>query len=99
MGLSADTERGMLHKLRKLRGRGMTELRVRGAQALSARAERAGLSSQSRVLTDQAFFRLLAPEHFNHATPTAESLLAHFRARSVPRFFAAFDDPWATRAA
>jgi hypothetical protein len=99
MGLSADTERGMLHKLRKLRGRGMTELRVRGAQALSARAERAGLSSQSRVPTDQAFFRLLAPEHFNHATPTAESLLAHFRARSVPRFFAAFDDPSATRAA
>jgi hypothetical protein len=98
MGLSADTERGLLHKLRKLRGRSTAELRVRGAQALSARAERAGLSSQSRVPTDRALSRLLAPKHFDHATPTAESLLAHFRARRTPRFFAALDDPLATRA-
>jgi hypothetical protein len=98
MKLSADTEQGMLRKLKKLRGRSAEELRVRGAQAISARAERAGLSSQSRVPADQAFFRLLAPSRFNSTPLTAETLLAHFRARRAPRFFAAFDNPAATRA-
>ncbi|HEX8688180.1 MAG TPA: hypothetical protein VF654_16830, partial [Pyrinomonadaceae bacterium] len=51
----------VLNKLRKLKGRSARELRVRGAQALAARAERAGLSRLARVPSDEAFFRLLAP--------------------------------------
>lgn len=98
MTLSPDKKGGLLGKLGKLRGRGAAELRVRGAQALSARAERAGLSAQTRVPTDRAFFRLLDPDHFDRAPLSADALLAHFRARRTPRFFAAFDDREATRA-
>ncbi|MFL6229573.1 MAG: alginate lyase family protein [Pyrinomonadaceae bacterium] len=99
MKLSTVTERqGRLHTLKKLRGRSTAELRVRGAQALSARAERAGLSSQSRVPEDRAFFRLLSPAHSERTPLTAATLLAHFRERATPRFFAAFDAPAATRA-
>jgi hypothetical protein len=97
MKLSSDTEQGMLGKLGKLRGRSATELRVRGAQALSARAERAGLSTQSRVPTDSAFFRLMDQSHFDRAPLNADDLLAHFRSRLPIKFFAAFDDQAATR--
>lgn len=98
MGLSADTNKGMLHKLRKLKGRSAAELRARSAQALHVRAERAGLSSQRRLPSDQAFFRLLDRARINADTLSAAGLLAHFRTRSTPVFFAAFADPDATRA-
>jgi uncharacterized heparinase superfamily protein len=97
MKLSSDTEQGMLGKLGKLRGRSATELRVRGAQALSAQAERAGLTTQSRIPTDSSFFRLLDPSHFDRAPLTADALLAHFRSRLPIKFFAAFADTAATR--
>ena len=50
---------GVLKKLWKLKGRGTRELRVRGAQALAAAAERAGISSLARVPSDDAFLRTL----------------------------------------
>jgi hypothetical protein len=81
-----------------LRGRSAAELRVRGAQALHARAERAGLSPQRRLPSDRAFFRLLDPARCGGEEMTAERLLAHFRARTRPGFFAAFDDATTTRA-
>ncbi|MDQ3907415.1 MAG: hypothetical protein M3268_03630, partial [Acidobacteriota bacterium] len=48
-----------LNKLKKLRGRGLDELRVRGAQAVAAFAERRGLSAQSRLPSDEEFFKLI----------------------------------------
>lgn len=72
---------------------------MRGAQALSARAERAGLSRLSRMPSDRAFFRLLAPTRDGRAFESAEAWLENFRRRESPHFFAGFDDESATREA
>jgi hypothetical protein len=82
----------VLTKLKKLRGRSAGELRVRGAQALSAYAERSGLSSQARLLSDAALFGLLDVSGLSSSALSAEALLEHFRARRSPVFFAAFAD-------
>jgi uncharacterized heparinase superfamily protein len=89
--------KGAIKKLKKLRGVGLEELRVRGAQSLSVRAERLRLSSQTRVPSDAGFFKLLDAANMNLSTPSTENLLEHFRTRRTPRFFAAFDDETATR--
>jgi hypothetical protein len=88
---------GALKKLRKLKGRGLAELRVRGAQALAARAERAGLSSLARAPSDEGFFRLLAAPPAGPAPADADAWLEHFRLRQSPRFFAGFRDEATTR--
>jgi hypothetical protein len=88
---------GVLKKLGKLKGRGADELRVRGAQALAAAAERAGLSSLSRLPSDEAFLRALGASGVKFRS--AGAWLEHFRARTSPRFFAGFDDEAATRTA
>jgi hypothetical protein len=88
---------GVLKKLGKLRGRSLEELRVRGAQALAAASERAGLSALARLPGDADFFRLLDPKAC--VAVEADGWLEHFRARRAPRFFAGFDDEGATRAA
>lgn len=87
----------MAGKLRKLKGRGLEELRVRGAQALAAASERAGLSTLARLPADAAFFSLLDPAA--RAVRDAETWLEHFRTRRAPRFFAGFDDEATTREA
>lgn len=89
----------LLSRLNKLKGRSTSELRVRGAQALNAYAERRGLARASRLPTDAALLRLLDKTQFAHAPSFTENLLEHFRARTAPKFFAAFDDADATRAA
>jgi hypothetical protein len=86
-----------LNKLGKLKGRSLDELRVRAAQALAALAERRGLSPHTRMPTDRALGRMLDPARVEGGAASAESLLAHFRSRQSPLFFAAFDDPDATR--
>ncbi|HVG30157.1 MAG TPA: alginate lyase family protein [Pyrinomonadaceae bacterium] len=78
-------------KLKKLRGRSLDELRVRGAQRLAAGAERRGWSGQSRLPGDQSFSRLLAAPAPDSAE-IAAGLLARFRARTSPKFFASFSD-------
>jgi hypothetical protein len=93
----------VLKKLRKLKGRGLAELRVRGAQALAAGAERAGVSSLARVPTDAGFFRLLDAAQLRSESKaeskfdSADGWLEHFRQRTAPRFFAGFDEETATR--
>ncbi|HEX8098346.1 MAG TPA: heparinase II/III family protein, partial [Pyrinomonadaceae bacterium] len=82
----------ILSKLKKLKGRSLSELRVRGAQALAAYAERGGLTTRGRFPSDVAFFRLLDASQFGDATLSAQGLLDHFRSRRRPGFFAAFDD-------
>jgi hypothetical protein len=89
----------VLKKLRKLKGRSLKELRVRGAQALAARAERAGLSSRARVPSDAAFFRLLDPSRTDGELKNAVDWLGHFRRRAAPRFFAGLCEEEQTRAA
>jgi hypothetical protein len=87
--------KGTLKKLEKLRGRGLDELRVRGAQALAARAERLGVGT--RLPTDAELSRLLLRAPHGPERADAESLLAHFR-RAPRAFFKAFDEPVDTRA-
>ena len=87
-----------LQKLSKLRGRGADELRVRGRQALAAFAERRGVSRRARVPDEHALLRMVDARVFGGARPAAEALLAHFRARTAPRFFASFDDAGETAA-
>jgi uncharacterized heparinase superfamily protein len=77
--------RSLLRQARKLRGRDVRELRVRGSQALAAWRERSGLDGAARA----PLARQLAPG----VPADPERLLAHFRARSAPRFFGAFDAP------
>lgn len=89
--------KGFLHGLRKLRGRSPNELSVRGAQALHAQAERAGLSTRCRVLSDQEFFGLLDANVVHSADWSALSILEYFRSRSRPNFFSAFAQPETTR--
>lgn len=81
-----------LKKLRKLKGRSLTELRVRGAQAALACAEQSGLSTRARVPGDAPFFRLIDATQLDSKTVTAQSLLDHLRTRRRPRFFAGFDE-------
>jgi hypothetical protein len=79
-----------LKKLKKLRGRGFDELRVRGRQLLAARLERTGRSGLARTPTDETLFGLMDAAHIDQ--PSAESLLSHFRKRRTHNFFAAFAD-------
>ncbi|MBV9960355.1 MAG: alginate lyase family protein, partial [Acidobacteria bacterium] len=89
----------LLARLNKLKGRSLDELRVRGAQALNAYAERSQVARGAlRLPTDAALFRLLDETQLGSQTPkTAAGLLEHFRTRTAPKFFAAFDDADATR--
>ena len=84
----------LAHAVRKLRGRDPAEFRVRGAQALAAWRERAGLAGGELAVDGAALVRRLAPG----APADPAALLAAFRARA-PRFMPAFDDPAATVAA
>jgi hypothetical protein len=88
----------MIKVLRKLKGRSLTELRVRGRQAAACLAEQYGLSSQARIPADAAFFRLLDPALTGGRRVSAAELLEQFRARPAANFFAVFDAPGETRA-
>jgi Heparinase II/III-like protein/Heparinase II/III N-terminus len=87
-----------LAKLKKLRGRSRTELKVRGAQALAAFNERHGWSAGTRLPQDADLFATLEPAQLKRSSNSAADLLTHFRTRNAPAFFAAFADPDATRA-
>ncbi len=84
-----------LKKLKKLRGRTLDEARVRGAQALLARAERFGFGA--RLPSDAELARLVQNAPHGPEKVDAQALLEHFR-RAPRTFFAAFDDAGATRA-
>ncbi len=83
----------MLETLRKLKGRSIAELRFRARQRLAAWSERAGVSRQVRVPDDAMFARILATGWAGSTAATPAALLARFRGRTAPRFFAAFDQP------
>jgi hypothetical protein len=85
-----------LNKLKKLRGSGWAELRVRGAQHLAARAESYGLTAQARVPEGAAFRKLFDASRLDGGRVSDESLLAHFRAQRESQFFAGFSERDAT---
>ncbi len=74
----------------KLRGRSFAELRVRARQWLAAWSERAGISAEVRVPPDETFARVLTAGWAASPSSLAAALLRDFRARTTPRFFAAF---------
>lgn len=80
---------GVLTEWRKLRGRSVAELRVRGAQWLAAWSERVRLSNQVRVPSNRVFTRRLVGE-WGERTLMGAALLDRFRVRTSPAFFAAF---------
>ena len=83
----------LLETLGKLRGRSLAELRFRATQRLTAWSERAGVSRQVRVPDDATFARILATGWAGSTAATPAALLARFRGRTAPRFFAGFDQP------
>ena len=87
---------GVIIKLKSLKGRGFDEMRVRGAQAVAALAERRGWSAQSRLPNDEAFLKSIDAARLGQFPISAEGLLAHFRARTSPSFFAGFAQSKAT---
>ncbi|MEJ7617096.1 MAG: heparinase II/III family protein [Pyrinomonadaceae bacterium] len=83
----------VLSILGKLKGRSWNELRVRGHQQFAVWAERHRWSALSRLPTESEFSQLLDPAKIGDggdAARSPETLLEHFRARSTPRFFPAF---------
>src|SRR5439155_231363 len=74
----------------KLRGRSVAELRVRARQWLAAWSERAGISPEIRVPPDETFASVLTAGWAASPSSLAAALLRDFRARTTPRFFAAF---------
>lgn len=86
-------------KFRKLRGRSLEELRVRGAQWLAVCGERQGWSAETRVPHAATFIKLFDPARLPTPSRVAISvetfsagLLQHFRARTLSSFFAGFSD-------
>src|SRR5438105_11898666 len=78
--------------LRKIKSSSPDEFRVRLRQAFAAYGERAGWSSSARLPDDAALLRMLDPKFFGGRILSADALLAHFRTRTAPKFFAAFLD-------
>jgi glycosyltransferase involved in cell wall biosynthesis len=72
-----------ISKFGKLRKMSLAEFRVRTSQKFSAWAERSGWSSLSKLPTDKALLRLFS----------VADLLEHFRKRTEPAFFDAFNNP------
>ena len=86
----------MFEQITKLKGRSWAELWSRGSQMLSALAERQGLLSDSRLPSDDEFYRLINNGLLTNSANSAETLLTNFRNTGVSKFFAAFDDRSAT---
>jgi hypothetical protein len=84
----------MKGKLQKLRHVGIDELRVRGSQFVAAFAERHGLSSRAKLMSNTAFLELLSFERVALRSPL--ELRDYFRNRVGPKFFPAFDNPAGT---
>lgn len=85
----------MFRIIGKLKGRGLDELHIRGAQKIAAFGERLGWSGQARIPTGAELFAKITPA--SGSIPlSAETLLASFQTGASPSFFAAFADRAAT---
>jgi Heparinase II/III-like protein/Heparinase II/III N-terminus len=86
----------MKRKFQKLSQISFDELRVRSSQAVAALAERKNWSRQSKLISDNALLRLFDANRFEKRLRSALDLRDHFRSRTGPKFFAAFDNPRVT---
>ncbi len=77
-----------LDKLKKIKGRSWEELRTRGGQVFSAKAEQMGLSG--KLPTDNEFRRLFDKSLFESRKITPQNLFAKFYEDSESSFFPAF---------
>lgn len=77
-----------IETLRKLKGRSLREIRVRGEQALAARTEQIGLSG--KLPTDAEFAGLIDKSAFAGENFSAESLRAKFYEIGENSFFQSF---------
>lgn len=87
----------VFNKLKKLKGRSLDELRVRGSQKLSALAEKRKLTKQTQLPSDEEFYNLLDNRIINISNLTHEKFLEHFFTRTSPNFFKSFHDAEKTK--
>ena len=80
-----------LDKLKKIKGRGWNELRVRGGQMIAARTEQIGLSG--KLPTDEEFYNLFDQSCFGGQMPNAADIFAKFYEDAEYNFFPAFRQP------
>ncbi|MEP6903363.1 MAG: alginate lyase family protein [Actinomycetota bacterium] len=88
--MKAEVMTNPLDKLKKLKGRSWTEIRLRGEQAFSARAEQIGLGG--KLPSDNELNQLLNKSVFGKGKITAEILFDRFFELSETTFFPAFRD-------
>lgn len=77
-----------IDKLKKIKGRSWTELRMRGEQVLSAYTEQIGLSG--KLPSDDEFRGLLDKAYFEQTLPSPELLKDTFYQISAQHFFTSF---------
>lgn len=82
----------MFRKLKKLKGRTLGEIKSRGRQTASVAAERFGISSRIKLLTDS---ELLARLRFSPTQRSNTDLLEYYRSNNSV-FYESFIDPGAT---
>lgn len=85
-------------KLKKLKGRSLEELRVRGSQKLTALAEKHKLTKKT-LPTDVEFRSLFDETKINKGKLTTEGFLEHFSTRTFPKFFKSFHEAEKTKEA
>lgn len=76
--------------LRKLKGRSLNEIRVRGEQAIAVRTEQIGLSG--KLPGNEEFLSLIDKSRLNEENITPETLRAAFYKQSSDSFFQSFAD-------
>ena len=77
-----------LDKIKKIKGKGWQEIKARGEQAISARADRIGLSGS--LPTDEEFVKLVDDSIFGAENITPEMLFERFCEDSEYNFFPSF---------
>ncbi len=87
----------VFNKLKKLKGRSLDELRVRGSQKLSALAEKRKLTKETQLPSDEEFYNLLDKKIISTNNLTREKFLEHFRTRTSPNFFKSFHEAEKTK--
>jgi uncharacterized heparinase superfamily protein len=84
----------MKSRLKKLRHTSFSELRVRGSQALAAFAERRLWTQRTRLISDDAFLRILDVREFSGDGPRlALDWHSYLQSRKGPPFLPSFSEP------
>ncbi len=79
-----------LEQFKKLRGRSLDEIQLRGRQFLAVYADQFGLTGKTP--SDEDFWKFVDRQEFGDDEATAENWLKIFQRRNVENFFLAFAD-------